>query len=74
VAADALDMPANVPARTRTATDSAEIFFDILTSIKFGNKPQIYVASITEFYLSTRKLNGRKSTCGGEIAVNIGSN
>jgi hypothetical protein len=36
VAADALEIPTNVPARTRTAIDNAEIFFDILASINLA--------------------------------------
>jgi hypothetical protein len=33
-AADALEMPTNVPAKTRTAIDSAEILLDTLSSRK----------------------------------------
>ena len=35
VAADALEIPTKVPANTRIAIESAETFFDTLTSTKF---------------------------------------
>jgi hypothetical protein len=71
VAADALETPTIEPARTSSAIDIAETFFDIHTSTKFTQEPQIFVVLIWQFYLWRCKLLGRKSMCASEITVNI---
>jgi hypothetical protein len=71
VAADALETPTIDPAKTSSAIDIAETFFDIYTSTKFTQEPQNYVVSMRQFYLCESKLLGRKSRCASEITVNI---
>ena len=51
MAADALETPTIEPATTSNAIDIVENFFDTLTSTKFTQEPQIYVTSMTRFYL-----------------------
>ena len=72
VAADALETPTIDPAKTSSAIDIAETFFDIYTSTKFIQEPQNYVVSIAQFYLCRCIFSGRRTMAVGEITVNIG--
>jgi hypothetical protein len=51
VAAVALEIPTNVPAKTRKAIDRAEIFFDILTSTKFNRSHDLGGTNMTSLSL-----------------------